>query len=195
MEREIENLKGEYNNACQYEKRLKELENEREKKGAFQVREKREIERRIEEIKANQEKMYIRIQERYKVDVKSTKDIEKQKKKKKEAWENIQNQNNEWFRKNQVVKEYLQEQQRSRQQEQEQLKREKELQEQEKKEKEEEKEQRKEQDQKKDDRNAPFSEEESLNRHIALLAMHSSEVCADIKAHEQMEQYVERGSR
>lgn len=158
------------------------MEKEREEKGKFEIKEKQEIERKIKEIKGYQKKLYERLRERYKEDIKSIEDIEK-----------LTSKQNEWFKKNREIKERLEEQQRNEQQEQERLKRDKDLEERERKEQEK---KEKEQEQKKGNtRKDCFSEEESLNRHIALLAIHASEVCANIRSQEQMRQYIERGSR
>lgn len=75
-QREIEKLRSDQKIARDYEKRLEELQREREQKKAFDFKGKREVDQKISEVERNQEKLFRELKEQHDIKVTSEKELE-----------------------------------------------------------------------------------------------------------------------
>lgn len=75
-QRELERLRSEQKIAKDYEKRLEELQREREQKKAFDFKGKREVDEKISEVERNQEKLFRELKEQHDIKVTSEKELD-----------------------------------------------------------------------------------------------------------------------
>lgn len=127
-EKELEKLRAEQRIFKEYEKRLEELKEEREQKGIFDFRGKREIDRKIEEVNKNQEKLFKELRDQYDLKVTNKSELdsiiaerEKRIEKVKEQEEQIEAQNKEALQRGymSLKRDISQEQEKEKEQDQE----------------------------------------------------------------------------